>query len=36
MYSIAEMLADISTIHQQYLTREDVDTTIAFYFSRAE
>ena len=35
MYSIDEMLADMSTIYQRYLTQKDVDAAIAFYSSGA-
>ena len=35
VYSIDEMLADMSTIYQRYLTQEDVDAAIAFYSSTA-
>lgn len=35
VYPIDEMLADMSTIYQRHLTREDIDATITFYSSRA-
>jgi hypothetical protein len=35
VYSIDEMLGDMTTIYQRYLTREDVDGMIAFYTSPA-
>jgi hypothetical protein len=33
VYPVDEMLADMTTIYQRYLTREDVDGLIAFYSS---
>jgi hypothetical protein len=35
VYPVDEMLADLSTIYQRYLTRDDADATIAFYTSKA-
>lgn len=35
IYSIDEMIGDMTSIYQRYLTREDVDTMIAFYSSSA-
>lgn len=35
VYSIDEMIGDMTSIYQRYLTREDVDAMIAFYSSTA-
>jgi hypothetical protein len=35
LYPVDEMIADMTTIYQRYLTREDVDGMIAFYSSPA-
>ena len=35
IYSIDEMIGDMTSIYQRYLTREDVDGMIAFYSSSA-
>lgn len=35
IYPVEEMLDDMATIYQRYLTRTDVDAFIAFYQSRA-
>jgi hypothetical protein len=34
-YSIDDILADLTTIYQRYLTREDADAAIAYFSSRA-
>jgi len=35
VYPVDEILADLSTVYQRYLTQEDADATIAFYASKA-
>ncbi|MFZ0744541.1 MAG: DUF2059 domain-containing protein, partial [Terracidiphilus sp.] len=35
IYSVDEMIGDMTSIYQKYLTREDVDAMIAFYSSSA-
>lgn len=35
VYAVDEMVADMTTLYQKYLTREDVDGMIAFYTSPA-